>query len=140
MGLSDEERNAIVAIRLQQAKETYSEVKIQIDNGLWRTAVNRLYYACFYATTALMIKYGHQTYTHSGLKGLFGLHFVKTGIISDDIAFVLSALFDMRQKSDYDVWVDIKPKMVLPLLAPAQKFIETIENLIYRNSNESPNS
>jgi uncharacterized protein (UPF0332 family) len=130
MSLSNDERDAIVTIRLQQAKETYSEVKIQIDNELWRTAANRLYYACFYATSALMIKYGHQTHTHSGLKALFGLHFVKTGIISDDIAFVLSALFDMRQKGDYDIWGDIKPQMVLPLLAPAQQFIETIEKLV----------
>ena len=71
MGLSNEERDAIVKIRLQEAKETYAEVSILIDNKLWRTAVNRLYYACYYAASALMVQYGYQTRTHSGLIGLF---------------------------------------------------------------------
>jgi len=131
MGLSNEERDAIVKIRLQQAKETYDEVSILIDNKLWRTAANRLYYACFYAASALMIQYGYQARTHSGLIGLLGLHFVQTNKISDETAFVLRTLFEMRQKGDYDVWIDIKPQMVLPLIDPAKKFIETVENLIF---------
>jgi len=136
MSLSDEEKNAIVEIRLQQAKETYAEVSIMIDNKLWRTAANRLYYACYYATAALMVQYGYQTRTHSGLIGLFGLHFVKTNKISDETAFVLRSLFEMRQKGDYDVWVNIKPEMVLPLLDPAKKFIENIENIIVEMKNK----
>ena len=131
MGLSNEERDAIVKIRLQQAKETYDEVSILIDNKLWRTAANRLYYACFYAASALMIQYGYQARTHSGLIGLLGLNFVQTNKISDETAFVLRTLFEMRQKGDYDVWIDIKPQMVLPLIDPAKKFIETVENLIF---------
>ena len=134
MNLSDEERDAIVKIRLQQAKETYAEVSILIDNKLWRTATNRLYYACYYAAVALMVRYGYQARTHSGLIGLLGLHFVQTNIISDKRAFVLRLLFEMRQKGDYDVWVDIKPQMILPLLDSAKDFIETIENIISTNN------
>jgi len=130
MGLSNEERDSIVKIRLNEAKETYAEVSILIDNKLWRTAVNRLYYACYYAASALMVQYGYQTRTHSGLIGLLGLHFVKTGKINDETAFVLRSLFEMRQKGDYDVWVEIKPQMFLPLLKPAKDFIETIENIL----------
>jgi uncharacterized protein (UPF0332 family) len=130
MGLSNEEREAIVKIRLQQAKETYAEVSILIDNELWRTATNRLYYACYYAASALMTQYGYQPRTHSGLIGLLGLHFVQTNIISDETAFVLRLLFEMRQKGDYDVWVDIKPQTILSLFNPAKDFIETIEKII----------
>ena len=130
MGLSYEERDAIVAIRLRQAKETYSEIGLLINNELWRTAANRLYYACYYAAIALMIKYGYHARTHSGLIGLLGLHFVQTNKLSDETAFVLRTLFEMRQKGDYDVWVDIKPQMVLPLVGPAKTFIETVENII----------
>jgi len=130
MGLSNEEKEAIVKIRIQQAKETFAEVSILIENKLWRTAVNRLYYACYYAASALMVHYGYQAHTHSGLIGLLGLHFVQTGKISDETAFVLRLLFEMRQKGDYDVWIEIKPQMILPLLNPAKDFIETIENFI----------
>lgn len=61
---------------------------------------------------------------------MLGLHFVQTGKISDETAFVLRLLFEMRQKGDYDVWIEIKPQMILPLLNPAKDFIETMENII----------
>ncbi|MCL2027937.1 MAG: HEPN domain-containing protein [Bacteroidales bacterium] len=133
MRLDEEERAAIVKIRLQQSRETYAEIGILIDNKLWRFAANRLYYACYYAAQALMIQNGHQAKTHSGLVGLFGLHFVKTGKIKDDTASALQALFDLRLKGDYDVWVDVKPEMVLSLVEPAKNFIETIEKFILEN-------
>ena len=39
--------------RLQRAKETILEVEVHIQNKFWNTAINRLYYACFYAVEAL---------------------------------------------------------------------------------------
>jgi len=95
MGLSQDERDVIVKIRLQQAKETLVEVNVQIDNKLWRVAANRLYYACYYAVQALIVKNGYQAKSHSGLIGLFGLHFVQTGKISDDNAKALRVLFEL---------------------------------------------
>ena len=130
MSISKETRDDIVAKRLQQANETFSEINLLINNELWRTAINRLYYACFYAASALMVYYGFIVRTHSGLIGLLGLHFVKPNIISDETAFVIRTLFELRQKGDYDVWVEIKPQMVLSLVDPTKKFIETIEILL----------
>jgi uncharacterized protein (UPF0332 family) len=39
--------NDFISYRLQRANETILEVKILIDNKLWNTAINRMYYACF---------------------------------------------------------------------------------------------
>lgn len=49
------ERNEIVKYRLSRAHETLNEVEILIENKLWNTAINRLYYACFYAVNALLV-------------------------------------------------------------------------------------
>ncbi len=35
-----------------------------------------LYYACYYAVAALLLKYDIQTQTHNGVKTMPGLHFV----------------------------------------------------------------
>jgi uncharacterized protein (UPF0332 family) len=43
--------------RIQKAKETFSEVEILINNEFWNTSVNRMYYACFYVVSALLIKH-----------------------------------------------------------------------------------
>jgi uncharacterized protein (UPF0332 family) len=131
MGLTQDERDAIVKIRLQQAKETLEEAYVQIENKLWRVAANRLYYACFYAGMALMVKNEFQVKTHSGLIAMFGLHFVQTGKVSDNVATTLGNLFQLRQKGDYDVWVDVDEETILPLVEPVKKFLDTIEKLIF---------
>ena len=52
--LDEENRSIIVNYRLQRAKETLAEVNEIVKLGYWHTAANRLYYACYYAVTALL--------------------------------------------------------------------------------------
>jgi len=76
MTLKKEDRNALVAIRIQRARETMLEVRSSIELGYWRLAANRLYYVCYYATVALLIKNGITAHTHVGVINQFGLQFV----------------------------------------------------------------
>jgi uncharacterized protein (UPF0332 family) len=73
------ERSEYVSRRIANAKKTLEEVDILIENKLWNMSVNRLYYACFYAVTALLYNYDMDTKTHSGAQTLFGQHFDKNG-------------------------------------------------------------
>ncbi|MDR2147593.1 MAG: HEPN domain-containing protein [Tannerella sp.] len=134
MTLQQENRNAIVTLRLQRANETISEAKGNMQLGYWRIAVNRLYYACFYAASALLVKNGLTAHTHNGTMNQFGLHFVKKGLINQEQGKLFKQLFNLRQSGDYDDWFDIEEKDVKPLLEPAEKFIAEIENLIHQNS------
>jgi uncharacterized protein (UPF0332 family) len=54
--------------RIKRARETISEVQTLIENKFWNTAVNRMYYACFYAVGALLIKQDIVTSSHSGTR------------------------------------------------------------------------
>ena len=84
MTLQQEDKNTIVTIRLQRAKETMSEVTGNMQLGYWRIAINRLYYACYYAASALLINNNFTTHTHAGVINKFGLHFVAKGFISKE--------------------------------------------------------
>ena len=75
-----------IVYRLQRAKETIREVEIHIQNEFWNTAVNRMYYACFYAVGALLIKHGVKTSRHEGARQKFGQLFVKTGKVDRSLA------------------------------------------------------
>ena len=130
MGLSEEEKKAVINYRLAKAKETFAEISVLVENKLWRFAANRLYYACFYAASALLIKDGYQAHTHSGVKNLLSMNYVKEGKIDKSLSRIYGNLFNMRQKGDYEDWTMIDEEDVKPLLEPAEKFIETIENLI----------
>ena len=79
--MTPETRKDVVLFRINRAKETYLEAILLYENQKLNTAVNRLYYACFYAVIALLVKHEISTKTHSGAKQMFGLHFIKTGKI-----------------------------------------------------------
>jgi len=130
MILSEEDRNTLVSIRLKKAKETMSEVYGNIQLKYWRTVANRLYYACFFAVSALLVKNGHTAHSHTGVITQLGLHFVKNGLISKEQGRFFKELFYLRQDGDYDDWFEINEQDVMPLIDPAEKLIAEIEKLI----------
>ena len=133
MTLAKEEKEVIVQYRLERAVETLAEAKDLINLSRWYGAANRLYYACYYAVSGLLIKNGYTARTHSGVLGLFGKHFVLTKIISREQNKLYSTLFDLRQGGDYNDWIIIEEEDIVPLIEPVEEFIEKIENLINDN-------
>lgn len=83
--LTDEERKALVSNKVRRSRETWDEAKGIIESGYWYAAANRMYYACYHMTSALLLKHGQSAHTHGGIIGLFGLHFIKTGIVPSEL-------------------------------------------------------
>lgn len=73
--LDNESIRALIDYRLQRANETIKEADEIAASGYYNTAVNRLYYACYYAVSALLIKSNIVAHTHAGVKQMLGLHF-----------------------------------------------------------------
>ena len=61
-----------------------------------------MYYACFYAIGALLVKNGIETSSHSGARQKFGQLFVKTGKFDRTLAKHYTDLFEKRHKDDYN--------------------------------------
>jgi uncharacterized protein (UPF0332 family) len=116
--------------RLQKAKETILETKILIENKLWNTAINRMYYACFYAVGALLLKNGVQVSTHTGCRQKFGELFIQTGFISKALGKHYAGLFEKRQKGDYNDFFDFDEDTVVKLYQPTVDFIIELEKHI----------
>jgi len=57
MSLTNDERDAIISFRIQKAKDTLNEAEGIATLGYWNAVANRLYYACYYITSALLIKH-----------------------------------------------------------------------------------
>jgi uncharacterized protein (UPF0332 family) len=111
--MNQQERQELVKYRIAKARETFKEVDLHIKNELWNTAVNRLYYACYYAVIALLIDKEIQTQTHAGVRQMFGLHFVKPGIVDNSIGKFFTDIFDLRQAGDYDDYIEFSKEMSL---------------------------
>ena len=130
MKLTEEERDSLVHNRVVRVFQTWEETKGIIQNGYWYAAANRMYYACFYMTTALLMKRGYSASTHSGVIRLFGLHFVSTGMVDREIGKLYSNVFELRQSGDYDDWKVIEEKDIVPLIDRVEIFLQTIYQLI----------
>lgn len=87
----------------------------------------------FYAVSALLYNSDYDTKTHSGVKRLLSLHYIKTGLISNDIWDFYSLIFEMRQNADYEYMVDYEYDDVIQLLPQARELIETISSILPLN-------
>jgi len=125
-----EEKHDLVKYRITKARETFNEVNVLIEHGFWNTAVNRIYYSCFYAVIALLLDNGIETKTHASARQMFGLHFINTNIIEQELGRFYSRIFNMRQTGDYDDLIDFDRQKVLELLEPSDKLISQIEILL----------
>lgn len=128
--LSQENRNALAAYRYQRSQETLAEVPSLKQLGYYNTAINRLYYACYYAAVALLIRHGINPGTHAGVKQMIGMHFVATGRMSREIGRSFSLLFERRHSSDYDDFAYSTEEEVNELLPKAKAFIEAVGLLL----------
>jgi len=128
--MNEQERIELVKYRLQKAKDTLQEIDTHIENKFWNTAINRLYYACYYAVSGLLLKHKINSQTHAGVRQMLGLHFIKTGVIPNELGKLYSNLFNMRQSGDYDDFFTFEKDDVLINLSPANELIQKIETLI----------
>ena len=128
--MNKQDREKLVTYRISKARETLNEVNIHVEHQLWNTAINRLYYACYYAVIALLIQNQIKAQTHSGVRQMFGLHFIKTGKIDKNYGKLFSDLYDLRQTGDYDDFIDFTKEDVLDILPEAETLIHQIERLI----------
>ncbi|MEL5895426.1 HEPN domain-containing protein [Bacteroides sp. GD17] len=130
MKLSEEEKKSLMMNRMNRALETWEETKGIINNEFWYAAANRMYYACYYMTTALLIKQGYTASTHSGVIRLFGQYFVSTGIVSREMGRLYSKVYELRQSGDYDDWISIGKEDILPLVASVDEYLKALKKLI----------
>ncbi len=125
-----EETRTLITYRLERARESLEEANILLERGYGNTFVNRLYYACFYAVSALLLTKGLSSAKHSGIRSLFHQNFVKSGLVKIELAQFYDMLFDNRQKGDYADLVRFDPNEVSDWYDEAQKFVETVKDIV----------
>lgn len=128
--LDAESRTAIVDYRLERAEATLTEADYNTEGGYYNAAVNRLYYACYYAASALLLNSEITAHTHSGVKTQLSLHFVRTGLLSIEHGTTFSLLFEKRQASDYSDFAYCDLATVQMLRPRAAAFVEDVKRLI----------
>ena len=125
-----EARKTLIALWLEKAEEALASAELELNAGHVNFAVNRLYYACFYAATALLLRDGKQFAKHSAVKSEFSRTYVKPGVVDAKWSKFYQKLFDDRQEGDYIPTTTFDVSEVSARLQQAREFIDLIRALI----------
>jgi uncharacterized protein (UPF0332 family) len=126
----NEERGVYIAYRLSRALGSLQEAETLASSSHWNACVNRLYYACFYAVSSLLLKKGFSSSKHSGIRSLFNEHYAKAGLIPKETARIYNYLFERRQEGDYEDMVVFTRDEVIPWIGEAKAFVHAVKALV----------
>lgn len=121
---------ALVLYRLSQADEALAAARAERAAGRRRSAINRAYYAMFYASLALLTSRQVGTSKHSGVVARVSEHFIKTGLLPAEMGRALNQAFALRQKADYREFFEPTPDQVDQVLAWAAGFLAAARQLL----------
>lgn len=130
--LDDQSRAELVKYRISRAEETIKEAMLLTNEGYYNAAINRLYYACFYAVQALLVKNGISSASHAGVKTMLSLNFVSKGLLDVEYGKTFSRLFEIRHSGDYDDFAYCDRSMTDEYTPKAVDFINQIKELLYK--------
>ena len=124
-----ESREQVIRHKLGKAVATIDDIRFLIDNDKLAIDVNRIYYAVFYALSALALKHQFSTARHQQLIGWFNREFIKEKRVDKKYGEILNRAFEKRSKGDYDDFVEFSKEELEQLLQDTISFVEKIKEL-----------
>jgi len=125
--MSDDPQDELILYRLQQADESLQEAKTLAQNSLWRGAINRAYYAMFYAALALVVQKQQVISKHSGVIAFFDKEFVRNSVFPKELSRYLHFAFERRQNSDYGEIFTVNSEEANQAIIEAGQFVDEIK-------------
>lgn len=130
---------ALSKYRFESSREALSDAKLMFENGRYKNALNRAYYAVFHSIRAVNSLEGFDSSKHSGVIAFFNQTYVKEGIFPKDMSKIIRIASESREKADYlDFFVASKDDAEKQIQR-AEEFQQVIEKyLLEREVLHSP--
>lgn len=119
-----------IAIYIDNAHQMLDVATHNLRDGFYASAINRAYYAIFYATSAVLVTQGLSRSKHSGVIAAFRQRFIKPGLIEAEYGEIYGRVMDDRHTSDYDLEVAIEMERAQTDLEDAQRFVSRVERYL----------
>ena len=119
-----------VALYVEHAQQMLQVADHNLADGFYGSAINRAYYAIFYAANALLATQGLSRSKHSGVIAAFRQHFVKPGLVEVEYGKAYGRVMDDRHTSDYDVEATIEPGRAQTDIEDARSFVHRVERYL----------
>lgn len=110
--------------KLQKADDALKEAQLLLENNLNDGAISRLYYAAFYAVSALLINLNLNPKTHQGVKSLFNKEFIYTKKLDEEFSDFYTLIMAKRHEADYENFSFIDKNKIPEYFAKTKQLIE----------------
>jgi uncharacterized protein (UPF0332 family) len=134
----DEARARNVEYLMLNAEQSLESAKAEAAASRHRFAMNRVYYACFYAASAVLVSRGLHFVKHAGLRAAVHRDLVKTGAVSPEMGAFFDEVFQDRQDADYGAFVEFDPAVVRAGIGQAAVFVADMKRLLGERSRNPP--
>jgi uncharacterized protein (UPF0332 family) len=119
-----------VGLFVEHAHRMLEVAAHNLSDGFYGSAINRAYYAIFYAACALLTTQSVTRSKHSGVVAAFRRLFVKPGFIEAEYSEIYGRVMDDWHISDYDIEMPIEPDRAQRDLEDAQRFVQRVERYL----------
>lgn len=116
-----------MALYVKHAQQMLQVADHNLADGFYASAINRAYYAIFYAANALLATKGLSRSKHSGVIAAFRQHFVKPGLIEDEYSDTYGRVMANRHVGDYEIQLTVEPNVAQDDLRDARRFAERVK-------------
>lgn len=127
---SEEARKSLVAFWLGSAEEALESARSESRAGRGRFAMNRAYYACFYAASAVLLHGGRKFIKHAGVRAAVHRDLVKAGAVAREFGETYDRLFTARQEADYGENVRFNDEKVQFEIVQAERFVSEMRRFL----------
>lgn len=124
--MTDKQKDLCV-YRFAQAGETIKNAKLCVDNRFYKDAINRAYYAAFYAVKAILAISDVDFKRHKDVVAYFNQYYVATDMFSREVGRRLARLQKKRETSDYDDFYVASAAEAEEQLESAKSIVSEIE-------------
>lgn len=125
--LSIEEKVTLSELRAEKSRNTLSDAINNFNAGMYKTSVNRSYYAVLHSARSLLILKGLDPIKHDGVKTMISLHFIRTNLLPKEVIDIFKDLMVLRTDVDYGDLEFVDKDEAEKALNQAKRFIEIIE-------------
>jgi len=114
---------------LEKARECLASADDEARAGRLAFAVNRCYYAAFYAASGALLARGRRFVKHSGVRAAVHRDLVKPGLLPENSGRLYDRLFHDRQQGDYIEFVSFDSGDVRELVEETARLVRSLEVL-----------
>jgi uncharacterized protein (UPF0332 family) len=125
------ERRHQIKAYLDHARQALAAAALNLEHGFHDTAINRAYYAIFYAASALLLTKDISRSKHAGVVAAFRQHFVRPGLIEAEYSDLYGDVMDARIDSDYEMTLQADQATAQGRLDDARQFVDRVMRYLF---------